>query len=82
MARVTVLYFATAAERTGCPDEALDLPADCSSSAVFAALSARHPALADLLPHCRLALDLGFINGPLTLHDGAELAVIPPVSGG
>lgn len=82
MARVTVLYFATAAERAGCADEALDLPGDSSISTVFAELSVRHPALADLLPHCRLALDLGFVNGPLALHDGAELAVIPPVSGG
>ncbi len=82
MARVTVLYFATAAERAGCSDEPLDLPTITSSSAVFTVLSTRHPALAELLPHCRLALDLGFVDGDLTLADGAELAVIPPVSGG
>lgn len=82
MALVTILYFAQAQERCGCPLEIIEIPAICSTSAVRDLLAHHHPSMADLLPHCRLALDQSFIDGPLMLTDGSELAVIPPVSGG
>ena len=82
MAQVTLLYFAQAQERCGCRLEIIEISAVCSTSAVRALLAQRHPTLTTLLPHCRLALDQSFIEGPLTLMDGSELAVIPPVSGG
>ena len=82
MAQVTVLYFAQAQERSGCPLEIIEIPGISNTSAVRDLLANHHPALAELLPHCRLALDHSFIDGALTLADGSELAVIPPVSGG
>lgn len=82
MPTVTVLYFAQAAERSGCAGESLVLPSVCDPAGIRLALAERHPALAELLAHCRFALDQQFINGPITLRDGSELAVIPPVSGG
>ena len=82
MAQVTILYFAQAQERCGCPLEIIEIPAINSTSSVRDLLAHHHPSLAELLPHCRLALDHAFIDGPLTLADGSELAVIPPVSGG
>jgi len=41
-----------------------------------------YPVVADYLPHCRLALDMDYVGEEAVLHDGATLAVIPPVSGG
>ena len=46
------------------------------------ALAARHPALARVLPRCRLAVNQEFAEDGDPVPDGAEVAVIPPVSGG
>lgn len=77
-----VLYFAQAQERRGVAEERCELPPSTSVEQVFALLGARHPALSELLPRCRLAVDQAFVSGALTLHTDSELAVIPPVSGG
>jgi molybdopterin synthase catalytic subunit len=45
-------------------------------------LASRHPRLARLLPRCRIAVDEEFAADEDAIPDGAELAVIPPVSGG
>ena len=82
MLKITVLYFAQAQEHCGCPLETIEIQRDTNTSAVRNLLAQRHPSLAELLPHCRLAVDQSFVDGPLILTDGAELAVIPPVSGG
>ncbi len=79
---LTMRYFASAAQATGCQEETLTLPASASVESVFAALAARHPPLQGLLPACRLAHNFSFVKGSLTLAAGDELAVIPPVSGG
>ena len=82
MPDVTILYFAQAQERCSCATEILQLPEVLELAALRDCLRQRHPQLADLLPHCRFALDHSFVSGALTLRDGSELAVIPPVSGG
>jgi molybdopterin converting factor subunit 1 len=82
MAAVTMRYFAHARGPAGCDAEALELPDEVDADAIRAALSARHPALARVLPACRIAHNLDFIDGRVALRDGDELAVIPPVSGG
>lgn len=82
VAQVRVLYFAQAQERCGVAEELCELPLLTSVEAIFAALSLCHPPLSGLLPRCRLALDHTFISGAVTLHEGCEIAVIPPVSGG
>ncbi len=79
---LTVRFFASAARAAGCQQEALTLPTEASVDSVFAALATLHPPLQGLLPACRLAHNLEFVKGALTLAAGDELAVIPPVSGG
>ena len=82
MPAVTVLYFASVRDRLGREREALELPARLRDQEVIAALAARHPGAADLLATCRLAVDQSFASGQIELREGAEVAVIPPVSGG
>lgn len=79
---VTIHYFAAVRERLGRDTERLELPATTDDRAVLAIIAARHPALAPLLPPCRVAVDHIFVRGPVALHADAEVAVIPPVSGG
>jgi molybdopterin converting factor subunit 1 len=78
---VTVLYFAATRAAAGTPSEALDpIPADVA--ALRARLLELHPPLATLLPRCRIALDQEFVGDDAPLREGAEVALIPPVSGG
>ena len=78
---VTVLYFAVAREAAGTDSETLPA-APASVGALREVLAARHPALARVLPRCRLAVEQEFARDEDPVPDGAEVAVIPPVSGG
>lgn len=78
---VTVLYFAVAREAAGTDSETLP-EAPASVAALREVLAARHPALARVLPRCRLAVEQEFARDEDPVPDGAEVAVIPPVSGG
>jgi molybdopterin synthase catalytic subunit len=78
---LTVLYFAVAREASGRESESLaSWPATVGE--LRGALAARHPALARVLPRCRLAVNQEFAQDGDPVPDGAEVAVIPPVSGG
>ncbi len=81
-ATVTVLYFAQAMERIGCDQERLSLSRSTDDRAVLRAIGERHPAAKGVLERSRLAVNQAFASGAITLRDGDELAVIPPVSGG
>ena len=79
---VTVLFFAQARERAGRGEAALALPAGSRVRDALDALALEHAALAPLWPHLAVAVD-GVLARPDTeLTDGAELALLPPVSGG
>jgi molybdopterin converting factor subunit 1 len=78
---ITVLFFAVAREAAGTDSESVG-GAPNTVGALRAFLAERHPALARVLPRCRLAVDQEFAVDGDPVPDGAEVAVIPPVSGG
>jgi molybdopterin synthase catalytic subunit len=80
--KVTVLYFAQARERAGCASEQLDLPEGSRVAEARAAIVRSHPALDPLWPHLALAVDGQIVSDAKPLEPGAELALLPPVSGG
>jgi molybdopterin converting factor small subunit len=82
MARVTVLYFSTLRQLLGLEREPMDLPGSATADELLALIAARHSDAAASFEGARLAVDQSFAAGPVTLRDGAELAVITPVSGG
>lgn len=82
MARVTVLYFAAARERAGRASESVEVGDGASAGDVLDAAIAQHPALAALRPHLRVAVNEAFVSLDERVADGAEVALIPPVSGG
>ncbi len=79
---VTVLFFAAARERAGCATRALVLPAGSRVADALAALAREHDGLAALWPHLAVAVDGALAKPDAALADGAELALLPPVSGG
>ncbi len=79
---VTVRYFAAAREAVKASEERLELPAGARVRDATAALAARHPPLARILPQLRVAVAQEFAQPDDELHDGDEVALIPPVAGG
>jgi MoaE-MoaD fusion protein len=79
---VTVLYFAQAREHANCASESIELGNGARVEDALSALMTRHPGLAALAPHLALAVN-GVLARPETvLREHAELALLPPVSGG
>ena len=79
---LTIHLFAVARDRVGSSTIALDLPLSSTVADLRAALLARFPDLATLLPACRIAVNHDFADDTDAIPAGAEIAVIPPVSGG
>lgn len=82
MATLNVLYFARVREVTGLASESLTVPDDATVHDAITLIAARHAGLAPLLPSLRVALAGEFVAPNVPVIDGAELVLIPPVSGG
>ena len=79
---VQVLFFALAREHAGCASETLELVAGARVADALVALRERHPAIEPIWPHLAVAVDGELVGHDAPLHAGAELALLPPVSGG
>lgn len=79
---VRVLCFAHLRDLVGRDEEAYDLPAQTDADAIRAAVATRHPAAQALLRRSLVAVDHAYARGSVALHEGSEIALIPPVSGG
>src|SRR5260370_18981300 len=80
--RVTVLYFAAARERAGISSGPLDLPEGATAAHALELACEKPPALVPLAERLRIAVDEDFSAPDRKLRDGAQVALIPPVSGG
>ncbi len=80
---VTILLFAALKDRAGGPTVTVDLPESPTVGDLKAALAHACPALAPWLPTLRVAIDSEYARDDAQpIPPGAELAAIPPVSGG
>jgi len=80
--RIRVKLFAILRERAGMSELSLELPADATVASVAEIIASRHPAIRDFLPRVAFAVNQDYALRDAVLHDGDELALIPPVSGG
>lgn len=80
--KVQVLYFAQARERAGRAAETLDLADGDRLAAALAAIRRAHPGLEPLWQHLAVAVDGELAPADAELRSGAEIALLPPVSGG
>ncbi len=76
---VHVRYFAVLRECRGVEEEQLDLPAGTTAAGLHAQLFAGRPEAAMPVLY---AVDQAYVDGDTPLHDGAEVAFIPPLGGG
>ena len=80
--RIRVLFFAVARDAAGREAADLDLPAGATVADARRAIGEAFPALEPLLRSWSIAVDLEYARPETPVPDGAEVAVIPPVSGG
>jgi len=82
--RVHVRYFASLREALGA-SETVEVPMDCGVGALRALLRERSASHAQVLGPgraVRVALDQHMADDTALLHEGAEVAFFPPVTGG
>jgi molybdopterin synthase catalytic subunit len=80
--KVNVLFFGITRDLTGCAQEMADLPEDENVEGLRRHYEARFPRLRTVGGALLLAVNQEFAQGSMPLHEGDEVAFIPPVSGG
>jgi molybdopterin converting factor subunit 1 len=80
--RVTVRLFAAARHLAGNDAIELELGPKATVAGLRERLAESCPALAGVLKHARFAVNAEYASEKTEIAEGAEVAVIPPVSGG
>ena len=82
MAKVKVRLFARLGDLAGTREIEVELGEGLTAVDVYRLLCERYPAMAGLNGSLMYALNAEYVDAETPLHDGDELALIPPVSGG
>ena len=80
--KVRLLAFASAGDALGTAELELELPEGSRVADLRSRLAVEFPQLAPLWPRLAVAVDGKLAGGEQALTDGAEVALLPPVSGG
>jgi molybdopterin converting factor subunit 1 len=80
--RVTILLFARAKDLAGADRLVLELPAGATVGQLREALARQAPSLAGLLPRSAIAVQGEYAGDEVAVPEQADVALIPPVSGG
>ena len=79
---IEVKLFAMARQRVGSAVARIELPAGATVRDLRAAFASQHPSLAGSVGQFRFAIDNEYAGEEAVIPDSAEVACIPPVSGG
>ncbi len=80
--KITVRLFASFREATGASQSVVDINTGSTISQVWGELVARYPRLAPMSRSAAFAVNGEYTRSDATLHEGDEVAFLPPVSGG
>lgn len=80
--RVKVRFFAGTRDAVGAPSVERDVQDGATLAQLLDELERAHPRLAPYRAHALLAVDGAFVPPTTRLRAGAEVAIMPPVSGG
>jgi molybdopterin converting factor subunit 1 len=79
---VRVRLFAVVRDAAGVGEVRLELPAEATAAEAASRLCEQFPQIAPYLSKVAYAVNQSYAPAETLLHDGDELALIPPVSGG
>jgi molybdopterin converting factor subunit 1 len=80
--KATVKFFAAFHDLTGRRELSLELREGLTVAELYHDLRARFPRLADYSGSLLYSVNAEYVAADHALHDGDEVAFIPPVSGG
>jgi molybdopterin converting factor subunit 1 len=80
--KVNVLFFGLTHDLTGFAEEQVDLPEGENLDGLCRRYETRFPRLSDVADSLLIAVDQEIAPRSAPLHDGDEVAFLPPVSGG
>lgn len=80
--KIRVVYFASLKDRAGGPADEVEVPAGADVRALWAVLVERHPRLGEIARRPAVACDMAYAAWDARLDGVAEVAFLPPVSGG
>ena len=80
--KVNVLYFAQVREATGIREEEVILVKDSSVNDLISKIEENHPRILRLKENIQLAVNCNIGGKYLSLKEGDQIAVFPPVAGG
>ena len=80
--RIRLLYFAVLRDIVGRSEDVVDLPDGTRALEVWQRLRADHRALSAYDRPPMTAVNEEYVDASAPLHDGDEVAFIPPVAGG
>ncbi len=80
--KLRVLFFSVLRDITGTDEISIELPVGGTMADLLVQIESRWPKLRDWAPSMLLALDQTYVKRDAVLHDGAEVALMPPVQGG
>lgn len=80
--KLRVLFFSVLRDLTGHDEVALDSEGCTTVNDLLVMLFAKWPKLAEWDASLLIAVDQTYVKRDTPLHDGAEIAIMPPVQGG
>jgi molybdopterin converting factor small subunit len=79
---VRILTFAGVREIVGAAERTAEVPEGATVGRVWDDLASEFPSLREIARSTRLACNGALVERDAALHDGDELAVMPPFGGG
>ena len=80
--KINVLFFASCREAIGMKELALDLDSGVTIAGIRKKIISQFPQLAGVSKALHFARNSEYVAEDTPLHDGDEIAILPPVSGG
>ncbi len=80
--KIHLQLFAVARDLAGFREKVVEIDAPASADSIIDILAGIDPRFGQWRTSLRLAVNLRYVPGDHILHEGDEVAVIPPVSGG
>ncbi|MFZ0511186.1 MAG: molybdopterin converting factor subunit 1 [Candidatus Nitrosopolaris sp.] len=80
--KVNVLYFAQVREATGIREEKIILEKESTLNNLISKIEENHPSILKVKENIQLAVNCNMAGKNLSLKEGDQIAVFPPVAGG
>lgn len=80
--QIKVLFFGMLKDLTGKDRDSLTVNEDATVDSLINHYQQQTPRLTELVPSLAISVNQEYASATMTLHDGDEVALLPPVSGG